>query len=172
LPEMPGARRSRLASEHGLPVADVALISANRALADLLEEVVKLGADAKTTANWIIGEVAPSGKVPPAAHLAEIVKLVFAGSITRDQGREVLSESLKDGRSPADIVAQRGFAQDSDESSVRSVVEAVLAANPRAVEDYKAGRKQAIGALMADLKHRAPQTDRKLAMGLLIKLLE
>jgi len=171
LPEMPGARRSRLASEHGLPVADVALISANRPLADLLEEVVKLGADAKTTANWIIGEVAPSGKVPPAAHLAEIVKLVFAGSITRDQGREVLSESLKAGRSPVEIIFEHGFKQDSDESSVRAIVEAVIAANPRAVEDYRAGKKQALGALMADIKKRAPQANPKVANALLQEML-
>jgi aspartyl-tRNA(Asn)/glutamyl-tRNA(Gln) amidotransferase subunit B len=171
LPEMPGARRSRLLSEHGLPVSDVALISADRGLADLFEEVVKLGAAAKPTANWIIGEVAPSGKVPPAAHLADIVKLVSAGSITRDQGRQVLSESLKDGRSPAEIVSERGFSQDSDESSVRSVVEAVIAANPRAVEDYKAGKKQALGALMADLKKRAPHANPKVANSLLQEML-
>jgi aspartyl-tRNA(Asn)/glutamyl-tRNA(Gln) amidotransferase subunit B len=171
LPEMPGARRSRLVSEHGLPAADAAQIADNRELADLFESTVKLGADPKPTANWIIGEVAPSGKVPPAAHLAEIVKLVAGGGITRDQGREVLSESLSSGRSPADIVAERGFAQDSDESSVRAIVEAVIAANPRAVEDYRAGKKQALGALMADLRKRAPQANPKVASSLLMELL-
>jgi aspartyl-tRNA(Asn)/glutamyl-tRNA(Gln) amidotransferase subunit B len=171
LPEMPGARRSRLVSEHGLPAADAALIADNRELADLFESAVKLGAEPKPTANWIIGEVAPSGKVPPAGHLAEVVKLVSGGSITRDQGREVLVESLSDGRSPAEIVAARGFVQDSDESSVRAIVEAVIAANPRAVEDYRAGKKQALGALMADLKNRAPQVNRKLGSDLLVRLL-
>ena len=171
LPEMPGPRRSRLLSEHGLPAADAAQIADNRELADLFESTVKLGADPKPTANWIIGEVAPGGKIPPAAHLAEIVKLVAGGRITRDQGREVLSESLSSGRSPADIVAERGFAQDSDESSVRAIVEAVIAANPRAVEDYRAGKKQALGALMADLKKRAPQANPKVASNLLVALL-
>jgi aspartyl-tRNA(Asn)/glutamyl-tRNA(Gln) amidotransferase subunit B len=171
LPEMPGARRSRLVSEHGLPAADAAQIADNRELADLFESTVRLGADPKPTANWIIGEVAPSGKIPPAAHLAEIVNLVAGGSITRDQGREVLSQSLSSGRSPADIVAERGFAQDSDESSVRAIVEAVIAANPRAVEDYRAGKKQALGALMADLKKRAPQANPKVASNLLVELL-
>jgi len=171
LPEMPGARRSRLVSEHGLPASDAALIADNRELADLFESTVKLGAEPKPTANWIIGEVAPSGKVPPAGHLAEIVKLVSGGRITRDQGREVLVESLSDGRPPAEIVAARGFAQDSDESSVRAIVEAVIAANSRAVEDYRAGKKQALGALMADLKKRAPQANPKVASDLLVKLL-
>jgi len=171
LPEMPGTRRTRLVSQYGLPAADAGQIAAQLELADLFEEVVKSGADARPTANWIIGEVAPSGKVPSALHLAEVVKLVAGGSITRDQGRKVLSESLADGRSPADIVAARGFAQDSDESSVRTIVEAVMAANPRAVEDYRAGKKQALGALMADLKKRAPQANPKVASDLLQEML-
>jgi aspartyl-tRNA(Asn)/glutamyl-tRNA(Gln) amidotransferase subunit B len=78
---------------------------------------------------------------------------------------------LKDGKSPAEIVAERGFAQDSDESSLTATVEAVMAANPRAVEDYRAGKKQALGALMADLKKRAPQANPKVANALLQKLL-
>ncbi len=171
LPEMPGARRSRLVSAYGLPAADAALIAANLALADLFEDTIKAGAEPKPAANWIIGAVAPSGKVPSAAVLAEIVKLVSAGSITRDQGLEVLTESLGNGRSPSEIVAERGFAQDSDESSVRAIVDAVMTGNPRAVEDYRAGKKQALGALMADIKKRAPQTNPKAASDLLQKLL-
>src|ERR1700694_5557340 len=90
LPEMPGARRSRLVSQYGLPAADAALIAAELELADLFEATVELGAGAKPAANWIIGEVAPSGKVPPASHLAEIVKLGAGGQITRAQRREAL----------------------------------------------------------------------------------
>jgi aspartyl-tRNA(Asn)/glutamyl-tRNA(Gln) amidotransferase subunit B len=146
-------------------------LAADRELADLFEAAVQSGAEAKPTANWIIGEVAPSGKVPPAPHLAEIVKLVAGGSITRDQGREVLSETLSNGRSPAAIVAERGFAQDSDESSIRAIVEAVIAGNPQAALDYRAGKTQAIGALMNDLKQKAPQANRKLAMDLMQKML-
>jgi aspartyl-tRNA(Asn)/glutamyl-tRNA(Gln) amidotransferase subunit B len=171
LPELPAVRRSRLVSQYALPASDAAQLAAERELADLFEATVKSGAKAKPTANWIIGEVAPSGKVPPAAHLAEIVKLVGGGQITRDQGREVLSESLSDGKSPAEIVAVRGFAQDSDESSVRAIVEAVIAGNPRAVEDYRAGKKQALGALMSDVKKKAPQANPKVASDLLQKLL-
>jgi aspartyl-tRNA(Asn)/glutamyl-tRNA(Gln) amidotransferase subunit B len=160
-----------LISAYGLPAADANLIAAEVAFADLFEAAVKAGADARPAANWVIGEVAPSGKLPSAAVLADIVKMVSAGSITRDQGREVLTESLGNGRSPAEIVAERGFAQDSDEASVKAVVEAVIAANPRAVEDYRAGKKQALGALMADLKKRAPQANPKVASDLLQQLL-
>jgi aspartyl-tRNA(Asn)/glutamyl-tRNA(Gln) amidotransferase subunit B len=171
LPELPGARRGRLLSQHGLPASDAALIAADRDLADLFEGAVAAGAAPKQVANWIIGEVAPSGKMPTPEHLAALVKLVTAGSITRDQGREVLMESVESGRSPADIVAEHGFAQVSDESALQVEVEAVIAANPRAVEDYRAGKKQAMGALMADLKKRAPQANPKVASELLLRLL-
>jgi len=171
LPEMPGVRRSRLISEYGLPAADAGLITADVMLANLFEAAVKAGAQARPTANWIIGEVAHSGKVPTPAVLADIVKLVSGGSITRDQGRQVLTESLNSGRAPAEIVAERGFAQDSDEASVKVIVEAVMVANPRAVEDYRAGKKQALGALMADVKKRAPQTNPKVASELLVRLI-
>jgi aspartyl-tRNA(Asn)/glutamyl-tRNA(Gln) amidotransferase subunit B len=171
LPELPGARRGRLVSQHRLPAADAVLIAADRELADLFEAAVAAGAEPKPVANWIIGEVAPSGKIPTPEHLADLVKLVTGGSITRDQGREVLVESVETGRLPSDIVREHGFAQLSDESALQVEVEAVIAANPRAVEDYRAGKKQALGALMADLKKRAPQANPRIGSELLLRLL-
>ena len=171
LPELPGARRGRLVSQYGLPAADAVLIAADRDLADLFEAAVDAGAEAKPVANWIIGDVAPSGKIPTPEHLADLVKQVTAGSITRDQAREVLAESVETGRSPAHIVAEHGYAQVSDESTLQDEVEAVMAANPRAVEDYRAGKKQALGALMAELRKRTPQANPKVASELLLRLL-
>jgi aspartyl-tRNA(Asn)/glutamyl-tRNA(Gln) amidotransferase subunit B len=171
LPELPGPRRGRLVSQYGLPAADAVLIAADRDLADLFEAAVAAGAEAKPVANWIIGDVAPSGKIPTPEHLAELVKMVTAGSITRDQAREVLIESAETGRSPAHIVAEHGYAQLSDESALQDEVEAVMAANPRAVEDYRAGKKQALGALMAELRKRTPQANPKVASELLLRLL-
>jgi aspartyl-tRNA(Asn)/glutamyl-tRNA(Gln) amidotransferase subunit B len=171
LPELPGARRGRLVSQHRLPAADAVLIAADRDLADLFEAAVAAGAESKPVANWIIGEVAPSGKIPTPEHLADLVKLVTGGSITRDQGREALMESVETGRSPSDIVREHGFAQLSDESTLQVEVEAVIAANPRAVDDYRAGKKQALGALMADLKKRAPQANPRIASEILLRLL-
>ena len=172
LPELPAARRARLVSEYALPASDASQIAADRELADLFEAAAKAGADHKATANWIIGEVAPRGKLPTPAHLAELVTLVATGKITRDQGREVLGLSMDNGHSPAQIVAERGFAQISDESELRAIVESVIAGNPRAVEDYKAGKKQAIQALMAAVRTRAPQANPKIASTILLELLK
>ncbi len=177
LPELPATRLARLVSQHALSAADATQLVAERELADLFESAVRSGADPKQTANWVIGEVAPKLSGPEtvkpldAAHLAAIVKLVTGGAITRDQGRAVLAESWASGRAPADIVAERGFAQLSDEAALESVVREVIAANPRAVGDYRSGKKQALGALMADLKKRAPQANPKVASELFQRLI-
>jgi len=171
LPELPEARRARLVSQYALPMHDASLIAAERELADLFEGAVRAGADAKPVANWIIGEVAPGGSVPTISQLADVVKLVSSGSITRDQGREVLAESIRSQRPADEIVAERGFAQVSDEAALEAIVREVIAANPKAAADYQAGKKQALGALMADLKKKAPQANPKIANALLQKLL-
>ncbi|HEY3085864.1 MAG TPA: Asp-tRNA(Asn)/Glu-tRNA(Gln) amidotransferase subunit GatB [Candidatus Dormibacteraeota bacterium] len=171
LPELPAVRRGRLVAEHALPATDVAVIGAERELADLFEGAVSTGAPARQVANWIVGEVAPSGKLPSPGNLAEIVKLVGDGSITRDQGREVLLESVQTGRTPSEIVVEHGYKQVSDESELRVLAAAVIDANPKAAADYRGGKKQAMQALMADLRKRAPQANPKVANELLLKLL-
>jgi len=152
LPELPASRRARL-------------------VAGLFEAAAKASGDSKRTANWVVGEVAPTGKHPSPAHLAEVVTLVGTGRITRDQGREVLAESMSDGRSPSEIVARRGLAQVSDPSAVRAVVEAVIAANPKAVQDYRSGKVQVLGFLVAQVVKQSPQVDRALANELMKELL-
>jgi aspartyl-tRNA(Asn)/glutamyl-tRNA(Gln) amidotransferase subunit B len=172
LPELPEARRNRLVAQYAIPLHDAILIAAERELADLFEGAVRAGADAKPVANWVIGEVAPGGSVPTAGQLADVVKLVSAGSITRDQGREVLAESMRSHRPAAEIVAERGFAQVSDESELETLAREAMAANPKAVDDYRAGKQQALGALMADLTKKAPQANRKMANEILRRLLQ
>jgi aspartyl-tRNA(Asn)/glutamyl-tRNA(Gln) amidotransferase subunit B len=171
LPELPAARRARLESQYTLTAADAAAIAGDRELGDLFEAAVAAGAQPKATANWIIGDVAPAAGRPTAGALADLVKLVSDGRITRDQGREVLAESVKTGRAPSSIAAEKGLAQVSDEAVLRAIAEAVVASNPKAVEDYRGGKKQAMQALMADLRKRAPQANPKLASELLLKLL-
>ena len=171
LPELPAVRRGRLLSQYALSKSDASLIADDRDLADLFEGAVERGAPPKQTVNWIVGEVAPTGKVPSSENLAELVKLVSDGDITRDQGREVLQESVETGRTPVEIVAEHGYKQTSDESELRVIAEAVIDANPKAVADFRGGKKQAMQALMADLRKRAPQANPRVANDLLLKLL-
>src|SRR5256885_634480 len=151
--------------------AIAASIAADRDLADLYEAAIASGAPPLPTANWIVNEVAPSGKLLSGAYLAELMKLVQDGIITRDQARETYLESVETGRTPAQIVAEHGHAQVSDEAELLALAKAVIDANPKAAADYRAGRKQAMQALMADLRKRAPHANPKVASELLLKLL-
>ena len=169
LPELPAVRRARL--QEKLPAAVAMTISADRELADLYDAAVQRGAPAVATANWIVNEVAPTGKLMSGDYLAELIRFLEAGEVTRDQAREAYFESVETGRPPAEIVAEHGFRQTSDESELRVIAEAVIDANPRAAADYRAGRKQAMQALMAELRKRAPQANPKVANDLLARLL-
>jgi aspartyl-tRNA(Asn)/glutamyl-tRNA(Gln) amidotransferase subunit B len=169
LPELPSIRRARLVKD--LPAKVAAAISNDRNLADLYESAVASGARAVSTANWIVNEVAPTGKLVSGEALAELMKLADSGAITREQARKTYLESAATGRTPAEIVAEHGFAQVSDESELRRLAEAVIDANPKATADFRAGKKQAMQALMADLRKRAPQANPKKANELLMELL-
>jgi aspartyl-tRNA(Asn)/glutamyl-tRNA(Gln) amidotransferase subunit B len=169
LPELPSVRRARLAKE--LPSAVAAAISADRDLADLYERAVANGAPSASTANWIVNEVAPTGKFLSGENLAELIGLAESGAITRDQARETYFESVETGKTPAEIVTEHGFRQSSDESELRVLAQAVIDANPKAASDYRDGKKQAMQALMADLRKRSPQANPKVASELLLRLL-
>jgi len=170
LPKLPGARRKWLVDQYAIGAAAAATLASERLRADLFESTVSKGADPKTTANWIIEEL-PSGETLSPEYLADIVKLVTAGDITRDQGREVLADTLSTRNPPLLIVSQRGFKQVSDESSLEPIVREVMAANPKAVADYRSGKHAAIGALIKDLTTRAPSANPRVARELLEKLL-
>ena len=169
LPDLPGVTRAAL--ERELPAAAAALIAESRDLTELYRETVAKGVSSTSTANWIVNEVAPTGKIPSPDNLAELVRFIEEGAITRDQGREVLMESVETGRTPAEIVAEHGFRQTSDESELRVIAEAVIDANPKMVDDYRRGRTQVINALVGDFTRRAPQANRNVARELLTKLL-
>jgi aspartyl-tRNA(Asn)/glutamyl-tRNA(Gln) amidotransferase subunit B len=144
LPELPAARRARLVRQHGITAYDAEQLTEEAATADLFEATVAAGAPAKQAANWIIG----ARPALDARHLAELIGLVVGGTINREQGLEVLEQARASGRPPAEIVRERGLSQVSDESELARVVDRVIAENPKAVADYRAGRTQAIGALV------------------------
>jgi aspartyl-tRNA(Asn)/glutamyl-tRNA(Gln) amidotransferase subunit B len=148
LPELPAARRKRFVDQYGLPEFDADQLTQDLATADLFESTVAAGAPAKQAANWIIGEQ----PMLDARRLAELIGLVVDGTINRDQGRQVLSEAHDSGRAPGEIVREKGLAQVSDESALEAAVEKVLAENPQAVADFKAGKQQALGALQGAVK--------------------
>jgi aspartyl-tRNA(Asn)/glutamyl-tRNA(Gln) amidotransferase subunit B len=148
LPELPARLRRRLEETYGLSDFDARQLAQDPVSAELFEKTVAAGAPAKQTANWIIGN-APR---LDARQLAELIILVVDGTINREQGVKVLEEAQVSGRSPGQVVGDLGLAQVSDEAELGRVVDRVIDENPRAVADFRSGKQQAIGALLAAVK--------------------
>ena len=164
LPELPAERRTRLREQHELSEYDTRLLTEDRATADYFEAVVAAGAPAKQAANWVVGE----RPAIPAADLAELIGLVGAGTINREQGREVLGAAQIEGRAPGEIVKERGLAQVSDEAELSRLADQVIAENPQAVADFRSGKEKALGALLNELRRLSGgSADMKLASRLL-----
>jgi aspartyl-tRNA(Asn)/glutamyl-tRNA(Gln) amidotransferase subunit B len=156
LPELPEARRARMVEQYAIPEYDAGVISAERAYADFFEKAAALAAPvaAKTVSNWFMTEVlrlvSESGKtlgesaLSPEA-LAELLQLLDAGTINGPTAKELLPELFEKGGMPKALVEARGLAQVSDTGALKAMVEAAIAANPKSVADYKAGKKAAAG---------------------------
>ncbi|HUQ79364.1 MAG TPA: Asp-tRNA(Asn)/Glu-tRNA(Gln) amidotransferase subunit GatB [Patescibacteria group bacterium] len=149
LPELPAARRARYEAELGLSAYDAAVIVADARATDLFEggRAAAPDADPKTLANWVTGAYLGMLKTDPdaagrvdAGELADLVRRVGAGELSGTNAKEVLAAHAADGSSVASIVERLGFRQISDTSTLGPVIDEVIAANPKAVDDYRAGK--------------------------------
>jgi aspartyl-tRNA(Asn)/glutamyl-tRNA(Gln) amidotransferase subunit B len=169
MPELPAARRARLVAEWNIKADDARVIVDSPGLADYAERAVAAleAGSPRDVANWVRQEVLGylnEADLSPALlspeMLAEVVGLVATGTISRNQGKDVLDESLREQKWPRDIVEARGLAQVSDEAELAAAVDAVLTANASVVDEYRSGDDDAkkkkrgflMGQLMRELK--------------------
>ncbi len=149
MPELPAARRARFVADYGVSPYDAAVLADDQELSAYFEAAAKVGAaKPKNVANWVLNDllsaVSGAGKtigacpLPPAA-LVELVGLIDAGTISGKQGKEVFAEMFTSGKPAAEIVKEKGMEQLSDTGALESLVEQVIAANPKPVADFKAG---------------------------------
>jgi len=182
-PELPLARRERFISQYGLPEYDAEILTGERKLSDYYETAVKAyGGDPKKVSNWLMNEVLrmineqgldPETMALSPAVLAEILKLVDAGTVNITTGRGLLLKVQQSGKSPQVIVAEEGLAKVSDDSAIRKVCQEVLAENPNEVASYKAGKVTLIGWFTgAVMKKMRGQADAAMARKILEELLK
>ena len=157
LPELPDARRERYMEAFGLSAYDAGILTASRALAEYFEACLADGADAKGAANWIMGDLAKNlnaeGKTieqspVEASRLAQMLKLIEKGTISSKIAKKVFAEMWTSSDAPEKIVEDKGLVQITDTKAIEAIVDAVIAANPKPVADYKSGNKKAVGALV------------------------
>jgi aspartyl-tRNA(Asn)/glutamyl-tRNA(Gln) amidotransferase subunit B len=138
---------------------------------------MKYTSDAKASANWIMGDLLGylnAGNLELAdvkmtgQGLGEMIGLIEKGTISSKIAKTVFKAMLESGKSPQQIVEEQGLVQISDEGAIVAVVDAVIAANPQSVEDYRGGKDKAIGFLVGQIMR---ETKGKANPGLVNKLL-
>lgn len=160
LPELPDERRERYIANFGLSSTDAQYMTNDKDTSDYFEKVVAAGADPKASVNWIMGEFASQlsnagieiAKAPVTPeNLAKLLALIAKGTISGKIAKKVFAEMWKDGADPEEIVKAQGLVQISDTGALKELIVKVIANNPKAVEDFKAGKKKAVGALVGQI---------------------
>jgi aspartyl-tRNA(Asn)/glutamyl-tRNA(Gln) amidotransferase subunit B len=154
MPELPEARRKRFIEEYSLSFEDAAQLTDSRSMSDYFEASTGASGNAKATANWILNELVREMKTSgveivsspvSALSLAEMIKMIDAGTISGKMAKDVLVEMYRTGRAATDVVREMGGIQMSDESEIRALVEQVVSANPKQLEQYRAGKTSLMG---------------------------
>ena len=161
IPELPDRRKQRFVDKLELPESDAALLTSDRELSDYFENAVGHGAKPKKAANWIMtellkelkGEPITSCRVTPHA-LATLLTLIEKGTISGKIAKEVFSLMMASGEDPDAIVARRNLGQVSDEEAILLQVRAIIAENPKQVEEYRGGKSKLLGFFVGQLMQR------------------
>ena len=175
LPELPDARRERYMTSFGLGAYDADALSTDQWAAQLFEETVSAGADAKKAANWIQNDVArlrvEDEPALSGSQLAELIRLVEDGAISAASARQLLPTVVETGKAPRALADELGLAQVSDSSALEATVHSVLDANPAAVADYKSGKLTAINFLKGQVMKATRGTANQVVVENLLKSL-
>jgi aspartyl-tRNA(Asn)/glutamyl-tRNA(Gln) amidotransferase subunit B len=177
IPELPTARATRFSQQYGLSAYDAAVLTSTRADADAYEALVGAGVSAKIAANWQMGDVAALANQHRVAladsglgvrGLAALLQLLEAGAINGSTAKELLAELYMGGGDPAALVAERGLGQVGDADQLGAIIGDVIAANPKACDDFRGGREVALQSLVGQvMKATSGRADARLVTTLL-----
>jgi aspartyl-tRNA(Asn)/glutamyl-tRNA(Gln) amidotransferase subunit B len=158
MPELPAAKERRLVAV-GLRDADAASVAYDVELARFLDEALTFGADAQKVTNWLLGDVTGwlgehettlSGSALRPAHLAALVRLVDAGTVTGKMAKDLLPDVML-GHDPEALVRERGLAVVNDTAAIEAVVARIVEANPAVVANIRGGNAKAVNALFGQV---------------------
>ncbi|MBM3783734.1 MAG: Asp-tRNA(Asn)/Glu-tRNA(Gln) amidotransferase subunit GatB [Acidobacteria bacterium] len=154
MPEMPQARRARFRSQYGLSEYDVDVLTATRDTADYFERAATAAGDAKAAANWVMGDLAAAlkeagkeiGACPvPAENLGALVRLIASGELSGKLAKEIFPKMFATGGAPAEIMEREGLKQISDAGAIEKIIDGIIAANPKQVEQFRGGKSTVLG---------------------------
>lgn len=156
-PEFRDEKMARYKLEYDIPEYDAGIITSSKKLADIFEETVSFGANAKKVSNYLMGETMRLLKEHEmeaedirfsAENFASLMKLIDAGTINSSVAKEVFEKVFTEDVNPEKYVEEHGLKMDNDEDGLRKILEEIVANNPQSVEDYNNGKEKAIGFLV------------------------
>ena len=157
MPEFADEKAKRFINDYKLNEMEAATLSSEQELAEYYEEVVKVSDDARLAANWVLTEILRVLKeknisieefsVEPQ-NIGKLIKLIKANTISSKIAKDVFEILLSENKDPEIIVKEKGLVQITDNSEIEKIVEQVLSENPQSVEDYKAGKSNALKYLV------------------------
>jgi aspartyl-tRNA(Asn)/glutamyl-tRNA(Gln) amidotransferase subunit B len=161
LPELPRARRHRFVTELGLPPYDAGVLTQSRALAEYYETAVRAFPQPKLVSNWVMSELLrelpadderaiAEAPITPA-RLAGLLRLIEDGTISGKIAKTVFERMLATREEARTIVQREGLTQVADAGALEALVDAAIAGNPRAVDDFRKGKTAAAKALVGQV---------------------
>jgi aspartyl-tRNA(Asn)/glutamyl-tRNA(Gln) amidotransferase subunit B len=160
MPELPAGRRGRFIETYGLREYDAEVLTSTRAAGDYFEKVASASGDPRAAANWVMGDLAGSLKESgkeirespvSAENLGALVGLIGQGKISGKLAKEIFPKMFATGDAPQTIMDREGLAQISDEGALGEIIDEVIAANPKQVEQYRGGKATVIGFLVGQV---------------------
>jgi aspartyl-tRNA(Asn)/glutamyl-tRNA(Gln) amidotransferase subunit B len=158
--ELPRVMAERFVKDYALPEYDATLLTQSKAAAAYFEATAKACSQPKLASNWIMGEVSRrlnSGEVTfdnipvSAAQLGAMIARIQDGTINNNSAKQVF-EALWNGEGEVDaIIAAKGLKQMNDTGELEKIIDEVLAANPKNVEEFKAGNAKALNGLVGPI---------------------
>ena len=182
LPELPWEKRERFVRQYEISDYDAGVLADDVALSRYFEAATKEARKPKAIANYVLNDLLSAlgtasksiDECPiPPAHLQALVNLVEEGKINSKQAKEVFAEMFNSGTAPADIVEAKGLKQESDLGAIEAICQEVIRANPKSVEDYRAGKAAAINFLKGQvMKASKGKANPNLVGDTLVRLLQ
>lgn len=157
MPELPRLMAERFQKDYGLPAYDASMMTQGKAFGAFFEETAKACGQPKLAANWLMGEVSRrlnaeekdiAQSPVSAATLAALIGRIADGTVSNNGARQVFDQLWSEGGQIDAIIEAKGLKQMSDSSELERILDEVLAANAKSVEEFRAGKDKAFNALV------------------------
>lgn len=181
LPELPDEKKERYIKEYKIPAYDAGVLTSSKDLANFYEECVSYYDDPNAVSNWVMVELMAilneTGKeivdiTFTPKQLADMLIMIDNGTISGKIAKEVFKDMFETGKDPKKIVEEKGLVQISDKSQLEDIIKEVIEENEKPVNDYKNGKKKALGFLVGQImKKTRGKANPQMANSILRKML-